>query len=308
MRNRRLDGRTAVVTGAARGIGAELARTLAARGARVALLGLEPEQLERAAADCGPGAAWWEADVTDRAALDRVAGEVAGRFGRVDVVVANAGIAVGGPFARYDAAAFDRVVEVNLLGSVATARAFLPHLTRSGGYLLQVASLAALTPAPLMAAYCASKAGVEAFAHSLRAEVAHQGVGVGVAYLSWTETDMVRAAFADEALVGMRRTLPWPVNRVCPLEPAVERLADGIARRAPHVYGQWWLRMMQPVRGSLPSVVAVGAPRRLARFRDALETMEVTGPVGAGGAADAAARAAAEDREGGPRAEPSLPA
>jgi short-subunit dehydrogenase len=90
------------------------------------------------------------------------------------------------------------VIEVNLLGSVATARAFLPALLAAEGYFLQVASLAAIAPAPLMGAYCASKAGVEAFAHALRAEVAHQGVDVGVAYLTWTDTDMVRAADADE--------------------------------------------------------------------------------------------------------------
>lgn len=101
------------------------------------------------------------------------------------------------------------MIEVNLLGSVATARAFLPALAESGGYLLQIASLAAMTPAPLMSAYCASKSGVEAFAHALRAEVAHQGVKVGVGYLSWTDTDMVRGADQDVVLRQMRSRLPW---------------------------------------------------------------------------------------------------
>ena len=125
-------------------------------------------------------------------------------FGRIDVVVANAGIATGGPFMHSEAGSFTRVIEVNLLGSVATARAFLPDLVESRGYFLQVASLAALAPSPMMAAYCASKAGVEAFAHSVRAEVAHHGVRVGVAYLSWTDTDMVRGADENAALREMR--------------------------------------------------------------------------------------------------------
>lgn len=290
---RRLTGRVAVVTGAARGVGAELARTLHARGARVALLGLEPEELAKVAAGCGADAGWWEVDVTDNAALARVAAEVAERFGRVDVVVANAGIAVGGLFERADATSFDRVVEVNLLGSIATARAFLPHLVRSRGHLLQVASLAALTPAPLMAAYCASKSGVEAFAHCLRAELALSGVTVGVAYLSWTDTDMVRGAFAQEGMARLRGTLPFPMNRVHPLAPAVERIADGVVRRSAHVYGQGWLRLLQPVRGVVPAVLSAAAPRRLARFRDVLESVQPTGPVGAGGEADTRARSGA---------------
>ena len=113
--------------------------------------------------------------------LAAVAREVADRFSRVDAVVANAGIASGGPLLLADPASFDRVIEVNLLGSVRTARAFLPALVASQGYYLQIASAAAFVPLPMMAAYCASKSGVEAFAHAVRTEVAHHGVDVGVA-------------------------------------------------------------------------------------------------------------------------------
>ena len=289
-RRRDLTGQVAVVTGAARGLGAALARSLAARGARTALLGLEPGELAKVAADCGPDTAWWEVNVTDQEALRTVAGEAAARFGRIDVVVANAGVATGGPFIESDPATFDRVIEVNLLGSIATARAFLPHLVDSRGYLLQIASLAALTPAPLMAAYCASKSGVEAFAHCLRAEVAGQGVGVGVAYLSWTDTDMVRGADRHEGLAKLRASLPFPLNRTYPLASAVARLTDGIARRAHHVYGQPWLRLMQPVRGGVPTVLGLAGPRRLARFQAEIASGGEIGLVGAGGAADTAAR------------------
>lgn len=119
----------------------------------------------------------WYADVTDHTAMARVAGEVKERFGKVDLVVANAGVASGGPFVDSDPDAWRRVVEVNLIGGAVTARAFLPVLLESRGYFLQIASLAALTPAPMMTAYCASKAGAEAFAHSLRAEVGYRGCG-----------------------------------------------------------------------------------------------------------------------------------
>jgi short-subunit dehydrogenase len=177
--------------------------------------------------------------------------------------VANAGIAIGGPFIHTDARAFRRVIEVNLLGSVATARAFLPALLESKGYLLQVASLAALTPAPMMAAYCASKAGVEAFAHAMRGEVAHHGVRVGVAYLSWTDTDMVCGADENAALRDMRARLPFPVGRTNPLGPAVDAIIRGIARRAPRVYGQRWLPAMQLIRGTVPLVMAGFAARAM---------------------------------------------
>jgi NAD(P)-dependent dehydrogenase (short-subunit alcohol dehydrogenase family) len=281
-----LDGRVAVVTGAARGVGALLARKLAARGMRLALVGLEPDELKGVAESLPTDGGYWHADVTGHEAMGRVAAEVKERFGRVDVVVGNAGVATGGPFLGSDTRAFDRVIEVNLLGSVATARAFLPLLLESRGYYLQIASLAAITPAPMMAAYCASKSGVEAFAHCLRGEVGYRGVKVGVGYLSWTDTDMVRGADEDDVMRDSRKRLPWPANKTYPLGPAVDRLADGIERRAPHVYGQWWLRGMQPVRGGLPSVIALGAAREMRRFAPRLADAARRGLVGAGGAAD----------------------
>jgi len=289
-----LTGKTAVVTGAARGIGAALAASLAARGANVALVGLEPNELESAAKACreraaaGAGAAVWEADVTDRVRMAEVAEEVSEHFGGIDIVVANAGIAIGGPFLDSDPETFNRVIEVNLLGSIATARAMLPALIRSRGYLLQIASLAALTPTPLMAAYCTSKSGVEAFAHSLRSEVRPDGVDVGVAYLSWTDTDMVRGADQDTVLAEMRARLPWPANKTGKLEPAVDRLTAGIMRRSAHVYGQPWVRGMQWLpRGVLPAAIARRGATEVKRLSDRLATgaEDRRRPVGPGGLA-----------------------
>ncbi|WP_354643212.1 SDR family oxidoreductase [Kitasatospora camelliae] len=291
MTNPPLSAQVVVITGAARGVGALTARRLAERGARVALVGLEPDLLKEVAAQCGPEASYWEADVTDLDALTVTARAIKDRYGRIDTVVANAGIAIGGPLEDSDHRAFSRVIEVNLIGSVATARAFLPALAESRGYLLQIASLAAITPAPLMAAYCASKAGVEAFAHSLRAEVAYQGVKVGVGYLSWTDTDMVRGADQDTVLRQMRARLPWPANKTYPLAPAVDRLVAGIARRSPHVYAQAWLRGMQPVRWLLPGLIAAVGARDVAKLAPELKATAATRlrPVGAGGEADSAA-------------------
>ncbi|MEU6757127.1 SDR family NAD(P)-dependent oxidoreductase [Streptomyces sp. NPDC046685] len=148
-----LQGRVAVVTGSARGLGEGLAYALSRRGARVALMGLEEERLARLAADLPGPAAHWHADVTDADALSVTAEAVRGTLGEASVVVANAGVALGGPLLDCDPRDWRRVIDVNLVGSALTARCFLPHLLRTRGYYLQVASLAALAPEPLLTAY-----------------------------------------------------------------------------------------------------------------------------------------------------------
>ena len=188
-----LRGKTVLITGAARGIGAETARRAAAAGANVALVGLEPEELERVAAQCGSNAAAFECDVTDWDALERAVEGTVERFGGIDVVMANAGIAPAGMVRSVDPAAFERTVEINLLGVWRTVRASLPQVIERKGYVLVTASLAAAIHGPGMAAYSAAKAGAEAFADSLRIEVKHLGVDVGVAYFGFIDTDMVRA-------------------------------------------------------------------------------------------------------------------
>ncbi|MFF9687336.1 SDR family oxidoreductase [Streptomyces sp. NPDC014623] len=286
---RSLEGQVVVVTGAARGVGELLARKLSARGATLALVGLEPDELKKVSERLHSDSDHWYADVTDHEAMSRVAEEVKARFGKIDVVVANAGVATGGPLVDSDPVAWRRVIEVNLIGGAVTARAFLPVLMESRGYFLQIASLAAITPAPMMSAYCASKSGVEAFAHCLRGEVGHRGVKVGVGYLSWTDTDMVRGADEDDVMRELRQRLPWPANRTYPLGPAVDRIVAGIERRSPHVYAQWWLRGMQSVRGYLPAVVGTVGQREMKRFGSRLEGVG-KGLVGAGGEADQKAR------------------
>ncbi|GCD41227.1 SDR family oxidoreductase [Streptomyces paromomycinus] len=279
-----LRGRTAVVTGAARGLGAHMARSLVRRGADVALLGLEEDALERVAAGLPGHAEHWPVDVTDEDAMDRAAALVERRFGPPSVVVANAGVVAGGPFLDTDPAVWRRVVEVNLIGSAVTARAFLPALLRTRGYFLQVASLAAVGPAPMLSAYCASKSGVETFAQVLRAELAHRGVGVGTAYLSWADTEMVRASDRRTAMRELRAHLPWPASKTYDAGPVADRMVRGIERRAAAVYAQPWLRAGQAVRAVLPGIVAEGSRRAFLRLAGRTD-LTATGLLGAGGRA-----------------------
>lgn len=294
---RPISGQVVFVTGAARGIGAAAARQLAARGAKVALVGLEPEELAQVAAQCGPDAAWFEADVTDAAALERAVQGTVERFGGIDVVIANAGIATGGTVRTIDPAAWERVVEVNLLGSWRTVRATLPHVIERRGYVLQVASVAAIAHAPFMSAYCASKAGVEAFADCLRTEVAHLGVDVGVAYFSWIDTDMVRGADERPGIGTMRKRIAGPMSRTYPLSDVAEAVADGVERRARHVVVPRWVKAMLLLRGPLATLADRQGRREVPPVEQemiaAIEregAASATAPVGAGGAADSAAR------------------
>jgi NAD(P)-dependent dehydrogenase (short-subunit alcohol dehydrogenase family) len=291
-----LQGKTVLITGAARGIGADAARRAAQRGARVALIGLEPDELQAVAADCGPDALWFEADVTDRSALETAIGLTAEQAGGIDVVVANAGIAAGGPMRDMPEESFRAVIEVNLIGVWRTLRLSLPHLIERRGYLMPVASMAAIVPQfPGFVPYSASKAGVEAMAKGIRVEVAHLGVDVGVAYFGWIDTDMVRGGEEHPAFTFMRQRLKGPLAKTLPVEKAGQAIIDGIEKRAKVVAEPPFVRFLDKVRGLVSNAVdreiEKHVPEVMARFEaERQRTGEpMTRPVGAGG--DAAVKA-----------------
>ena len=249
-----LAGRAVLVTGAARGIGEATARELHRRGARVALLDLREEPLHALARELREAVAL-PCDVTDARALEDAVGQAADRLGGLDAAVANAGLGPIGSVEAMPPAEFERVIDVNLLGVYRTLRLALPHVRDRRGYLLAVASLAAPVHTPLMAHYAASKAGAEALANAFRSEVAHDGVGVGVAYFGWIDTGMVREAMADPAAAAMRRSSRWPVTKDYPPAGAGAAVADGIERRARIVTYPWWVRPLLASRGVLQPIV-----------------------------------------------------
>lgn len=252
-----IDGKVVLITGPARGIGAETARMLAARGARLSLVGLEPELLAALAEELGAGHVWFECDVTDQTALERAVAGTVEALGGIDVVIANAGIACNGTVAVGPVEALVRIIDVNLTGVVRTVSATLPHITERRGYYLLVSSAAALAPFPGISTYAAAKSGVEQFGNVLRLELAHKGVAVGVAHPSWIDTDMVRDAQSD--LAGFRALmgrLPGPFGRVTPLRDCAAAFVDAIERRRRKVYVPRTLAAAAAVRQLLASPLA----------------------------------------------------
>jgi NAD(P)-dependent dehydrogenase (short-subunit alcohol dehydrogenase family) len=246
-----LNGRVALITGAASGIGAELARQLARRGMRLALIDVDGERLERVAAAL-PQAEIAVADVRDDVALKQAVDELASRLGAIDVCVANAGIASGGPLRLVPSEVVEETIDVNLLGVWRAVSAALPHVLERRGYVLLVSSAAAVLTAPGLGAYAASKAGVEALGRSLRAELRPHGVRVGVAYYLFLNTPMVTAGRRSPVLP--RRGLPL-IFRVWPLEPAVARTVRAIERRSRSVAHPPFLRALMLLRGTLDSAL-----------------------------------------------------
>lgn len=272
-------GKVALITGAARGIGLETAKRLHAQGASVALVGLEPELLAAEAEQLGDRAAAFPADVTDLEQLTAAVEGAVERFGGIDVVVANAGVANVGTIGGMAIADFERVIEVNLLGVWRTIRATHEQVVARRGYFLIISSMSAVVHLPLMGPYTMSKAGVEAFADALRMEVAHTGTKVGVAYFSFIDTDMVRDSFAHPAAAASRKGQPGFVTRPIPLSEAIDAIDRAISGRLRITYAPRWSGVMIKLRGFLPPLLLAG---QRARPSDTIKAIEAAQAAEAG--------------------------
>jgi NAD(P)-dependent dehydrogenase (short-subunit alcohol dehydrogenase family) len=271
-----VNGRTVFITGAARGIGAETARRLHAKGANVALVGLEPERLEKLSAQLGDRAAAFEADVTDFEALQRAVSATVERFGGIDVGIANAGIAYTGPLATAPIEQVERTFAVNFLGVWRTDRALIGQIAERKGYLLNIASLAAVSHAPMMGPYTAAKSGVEALTDTLRMETAPSGARVGCAYFGFIDTDLVRASFALSSTQAMTGRLPGFIRNPAPLSKAIDAIERGIERRAYRLWAPRWVGTMLLLRGLLQPLTERRVLREPERLREEIRAAEAT--------------------------------
>jgi NAD(P)-dependent dehydrogenase (short-subunit alcohol dehydrogenase family) len=248
-------GKVALITGGANGIGEEVARRLHGKGATVVLTDLDRDRLEDVAARLGGDRVMAAvADVRDLAAMQTVADNAVERFGGIDIVVANAGIATTGSLLAVDPAAFKTLIDVNVLGVFHTVRVALPSIIERRGYVLVCSSAAAYAAAAGMVPYDTSKAGVEHFANALRLEVAHRGVDVGSAHMLWIKTPMVEEARGESAAFReMLRRLPGPLGKTTSVEKCGEVFLKGIEQRKRQINCPEWvglLRWLKPLLSS----------------------------------------------------------
>ncbi len=192
-----LAGRTALVTGAGRGIGAEIARALAAAGARVCVTGRNEGALAVLAAELGGGAVAMRCDVTSPDDVGRLADRLHADMGAPHIVINNAGVARSAKFADTDEAMWAEHLEVNLTGAYRVSRAFWPDLVAAGptaGRLIFIASTAAKVGFLYTTAYCASKHGLLGLARALALESGGRGPTVNCVCPGWVDTDMAHDA------------------------------------------------------------------------------------------------------------------
>jgi short-subunit dehydrogenase len=251
----RLDGKVALVTGGSAGIGAAVAERLAAAGARVVVHGRDPERTAAVAERVGGVPL-----VGDIAGPDSLVDEVLRVHGRVDVLVANAGVGWSGPFVqmRYDE--IDRLVAVDLLAPLRLTHELLPPMVERGcGHIALVGSIAGRTAVAGEAVYAATKAAVDIFAESLRLELRGTGVGVSLTVPGVVDTGFFTARGRP---YDRRRPRPRPAADVA------RALVDGITNDRAETWVPGWLRVAPAVRA-----VAPGAYRRLsARFGEQVES------------------------------------
>ena len=233
-----LNGKVALVTGGAQGIGLATAKALATRGASVVVVDLRADAVEAAAREVhDTRALGLEADVTDRGAMQRVVATTVERFGGLDVVVANAGIAPRGATMRaMPTETFERVLDVNLNGVYRTVDVALPQIVERRGHVVVIASVYAFINGAGAAPYAMSKAGVEALGRSLRVELAVHGASASTAYFGFIDTEMVKKGLDEDPLADARLdSLPKVLRKRLQPRVAGEAIVRGIEKRAPRI-------------------------------------------------------------------------
>lgn len=222
----RLAGRNAIVTGGSRGIGAAVARRLAADGARVAVVYRsnrdEADAVVSAIRESGAEAIAVQADVADATSVNAMVSTVREAFGAIDIVINNAGILEGQPVGSIDAASFDAQFRTNALSVILVTQAVLPHVPARGGHIVNVSSSLVYRPRAGLSVYAASKAAVGALTHAFAIELGPRNITVNAVAPALTRTDMT-APIPDEVKARMRESTP--LGRLG--EP--EDIADAIA-------------------------------------------------------------------------------
>lgn len=222
------DRRVVILTGASAGIGAATARLFAAAGAHLVLAARRPEPLAELAASL-PGALAVPTDVADPVACHALVAAAVAHFGRVDILINNAGVGLSGPVARLDASDFARTLAIDLLGPLQLMQAVVPHMRDQGdGQIINVSTVLALQPLPYLGGYAAAKAALERMSEALRMELYDSGIAVSLVRPGTTRTNF--SANRLGAGQEQRRVTP----RAVPAE-MVARVILRVAHREPRL-------------------------------------------------------------------------
>jgi NAD(P)-dependent dehydrogenase (short-subunit alcohol dehydrogenase family) len=245
-----LNGKVALVTGAARGIGYETARQMHMRGASVAVVDLDSAEASEAAERIGDRAIGIGADVTDHAAIMQAVAETVERFGGLDVVVANAGIAQTkmATVRGIGSEEWERVFEVDMLGVWRTVRAALPQIVERRGHVVVTSSVYAFVNGVFNSPYAVAKSGVESLGRSLRTELMPLGASASVAYFGWVDTKLVQDTVENNG-DRMQQNLPDFLRKRIGPDEAGAAVVRGIEERAPRIFAPKWWRYVSALRG-----------------------------------------------------------
>ena len=243
-----------IITGASKGIGAELARQLAAKGARLVLAARSERELEAVAQECrklGATVVAVKADVAVERDCQALIAGAAVAFGRIDTLVNNAGVSMWARFEDIeDLSILDRIMQVNYMGAVYCTRHALPHLREAGGLLVGICSLAGRVGLPTRTGYSASKHAMAGFFDSLRIELAASGVGVTMIYPGFVSTGIRENATGPDGKPIM--VSPVKEREVMSVGDCARRIVRAIERREREVVmtarGKigLWLRLLAP--------------------------------------------------------------
>jgi NAD(P)-dependent dehydrogenase (short-subunit alcohol dehydrogenase family) len=267
-----IQGKVTLVTGAGRGIGRALSVELAHRGARVVLAGLNQDELDKLQAQIageGGQAIALACDVCEEAPVRQLVHDVLAAYGKVDILINNAGITLGGDLRLLSDQDWERVMSVNLWGVIRMVRAVLPHMLERGtGYIVNIASAAGLVAPALWIPYSTSKFAVVGFSEGLCAAFRPKGIGVSVVCPMWVQTDILKGTPPKLAELHAPRTTPvsrslahaweWLVGhlpgRQMAVEVAAQRIIRGIEREQFLVYTHGWTRLLVLARAIAPQV------------------------------------------------------
>lgn len=264
----KLQGKRVLVTGASSGIGLELARSLASRGAALAIASRRLDRLKQISAELAaafpeaPAPVPMSCDIADGADACRLIDASIETLGNVDVLINNAGVCVYGETDRTPVEDFERMLAVNYLGPVRAMLEILPFMKRQGhGLIVNIASVAAIHGVPFLGAYGASKAALVSISQALRAELAGTGVGIMIVYPDYTDSDI----FQNEKKVGGARRPPGPY---APTGQVAEAIARAIESGGRDLILSGRGRMMAALEGTLPAVLERGMRRVAAELKE----------------------------------------